>query len=261
MLIATAVLPVAGTFDRDQKCAISFRFKPVIIPHSTYEPQDIDLRDAAFHRSHGRYLGGWWYFEGIFDNGYSAVCGISHFSREDRGFGALKLHIYNNTKLIFNEKKLFTFKEFETSEEFPLIEVSGKQIMRLDRERYNSTGEWAINVSIEIEKYQANLQFVGTTKGWKGELLRGWYGPVLPKAEVEGTLTLNGEIINVSGLGYHEHSWNIPLTIWEWGWYWGKVVSENLTLAGLGDEVCAVVSTKIVNFNSDVNIFPIGKRK
>lgn len=210
---------------------ITIESKPVLIPHSTYEPQDIDLKDAAFHRSYGRFHEEWWYFEGIFDNGYSIVLGIVIVSKGFHGICSAGIAIYNNTKLEFHLGKKVLFKEFEASEEFPFIKVSGKQIMRLDRERYNTTGEWVYNVSLEIDDQEANLQFTGVTKGYKGEILRGWYGPVLPKATVNGTLILNGDKIDVSGLGYHEHAWEVTFPIWEWGWYWSKIVSDSYILA------------------------------
>lgn len=199
-------------------------------PHHTYVPEDIDLEDAAFHSSYDRYHGEWWYFEGIFDNGYSAAVAIVIFSKGYSGRCILRLSIYNDTELEFYNTIAYYFEEFEASEEFPLVKVSGKQIMRLDRERYNNTGEWVYNVSLNIDDQEANLQFTGITKGYKGEILRGWYGPVLPKATVEGTLTLNGFKIGVSGLGYHEHGWEIPLPFREWGYYWGKIVSDSFSL-------------------------------
>jgi predicted secreted hydrolase len=75
-----------------------------------------------------------------------------------------------------------------------------------------------------------DLQFLGTTAGYKGKILRGWYGPVLPKAIVNGYLLLNGKQIEVTGVGYQEHGWGIPPLLWEWGWYFGKIMSDSYTL-------------------------------
>ncbi|UCF12693.1 MAG: hypothetical protein JSW06_00135 [Thermoplasmatales archaeon] len=230
LLIATSAIPVAGTVEINKGSEIGSQYMPVLIPHPIYEPEDIDLKDAAFHGSYGRYHGEWWYFEGIFDNGYSIVLGAAICSKGSRGLCILALHIYNDTELEFFLNKGVSFKDFDASEDFPFIKIYGKQIMSLDRERYNSTGEWVYNVTIEIDGQEANLQFIGTTKGYKGEILRGWYGPVLPKATVEGTLILNGDQINVSGLGYHEHGWEIPIPPREWGFYWGKIVSDSFCL-------------------------------
>ncbi|UCF13703.1 MAG: hypothetical protein JSW06_05465 [Thermoplasmatales archaeon] len=230
LLITINVLPVAGAFEINREHGISFPGKPTFIPRSTYEPEGIDFKDAAFHSSYGRYHGEWWYFEGIFDNGYSIVIDVIVCSKGSRGICKLKLNIYNHTNLEVYLKKIISLKEFEASEEFPFVKVSGKQIIKLDREKFNNTGEWVYNVSLEIDNQEVNLQVTGTTKGWKGKLLRGWYGPVLPMADIEGTLILNGDQINVSGLGYHEHAWNISFPIWEWGWYWGKIVSDSFSL-------------------------------
>ena len=230
MLIAAAVLPVTGTFEINRKSAIGFRFKSFLNPHPSYVPVDIDLEDAAFHRSYDRFLEEWWYFEAIFDNGYSIVLSIVIFSKGFHGICSAGMVIYNNTQLEFQFGKKAPFKEFNASEEFPFINVSGKQIIRLDRERYNNTGEWVYNVSFEFDNQKANLQFTGVTKGFKAEILKGWYGPVLPKATVNGTLILNGDKIDVSGLGYHEHAWEIAFAIREWGWYWSKIVSDSYIL-------------------------------
>ena len=83
---------------------------------------------------------------------------------------------------------------------------------------------------MELDDQAVYLRFQGTTKGFKGKILRGWYGPPLPKATVNGTLMLDGETIKVTGLGYHEHAWDITLPVWEYGWYWGKTVSNSFTV-------------------------------
>lgn len=204
--------------------------KPTLLPHHTYEPQDINLEDAAFHKSSGRYHGEWWYFEGIFDNGYSVVLRIITLSKGCRGRCSLGINIYNDTELEFCLNEDVSIKDVEASEDFPLITVSGERIMRLDMQRYNTTGEWMYYVSLEIDGQSVQLQFLGKTKGYKGEILRGWYGPVLPKATVNGTLLLNGETISVNGSGYHEHGWSITIPIWEWGWYWGKIESDSFSV-------------------------------
>jgi len=203
----------------------------VLIPNRAFiGPMDIDLEDAAFHRSRGRYHGEYWYFEGIFDNGYSVVLGVIVVSKGYRGICSFGLKVYNNTEMEVHVGKSVPMKEFEASEDFPFIKVSGKAIIELDWDRYNDTEEWVYNVSLEIDGQEANLQFTGTTEGCKGKIRRAWCSPILPKATVEGTLILNGEKINVSGLGYHEHLWEITFPIWEWGWYWSKIVSNSFSL-------------------------------
>jgi hypothetical protein len=230
LIIAATVSPLVGAFGINRESKIGFQSKTALISRPTYIPEDIDLRDATFHRSHGRYRCEWWYFEGIFDNGYSVVVDVFICSKGDDGLCKLKLNIFNDAESVVFLREILPLSKLEASEDVPNIKVSGKQIIEFDLERYNSTGEWVYNVSMEIDSQEANLQFIGTTQGWKGESLRGWYGPVLPKATVEGTLIMNGEEINVSGLGYHEHAWGITMPVWEWGWYWGKIVSDSFSM-------------------------------
>jgi len=214
-----------------EKINESNRLNQEVIPLSSYGAEDITPKDAAYHRSQNNFLEEWWYFDAIFDNGYSAVISVVILSRGFYGIVSTGMDIYINTKLEFHLGKKYFFKEFEGSEDFPLINVSGKQILKFDKIRFDKTGEWVYNISLNIEGQKVNLQFVGTTKGYKGKVLRGWYGPVLPKATVQGHLIIKGNKINVTGLGYHEHAWEISHPITEYGWFWGKASSKSYTLA------------------------------
>lgn len=49
-------------------------------------------------------------------------------------------------------------------------------------------------------------------------------------ADVQGTITFDDQVINVTGLGYHEHAHGVSFPVKEWGWYWGKIVGENTSL-------------------------------
>lgn len=53
----------------------------------------------------------------------------------------------------------------------------------------------------------------------------------IPKSKVSGTITVNGETIEVEGLGYHDHQWmNIhPFMAWH-HWVWGRLYAEEFTV-------------------------------
>jgi len=230
LIITSTVSPLIGAFEINKKNKLGSLNNTALISNPVYMPEDIDLKDSTFHKSYGRFRCEWLYFEGIFDNGYSVVVDVFTCSKGEMGICKLKLNIYKDNESLVFLREILPLSDLEASEDIPNIKVSGKQIIEFDLERYNNTGEWVYNVSMELENQQANLQFIGTTQGWKGESLRGWYGPVLPKATVEGTLIIDGEEINVSGLGYHEHAWGITMPVWEWGWYWGKIVSDSFSM-------------------------------
>lgn len=210
--------------------------------HSVYEPRDINLRDTAYHKSYDKLHVEWWFYEGIFDNGYSIAFFIMMMSKENTLINeplascVFWLTLYKDTNLKFFSIKEFPYENLNASEEFPFIKMSDEQnfvLMTLDQESYKNK-QWIFNVSFRVDdqgtKLASNLTFTGTTKGYAGETLGGWYGPILPKASVVGNLTLNNEKMAVSGLGYLEHGWEIPLPVWEYGWFFGKIVSDSYCL-------------------------------
>jgi len=218
------------------------RFKPSPISYPPYEPQDIDLRDAAYHKSHDRLHMEWWFLEDIIDNSYSAAFTFIIVSRRqiflngDMGSCFFAISLYKDTELEFSTMVKFPLENLIASQELPLIKISeGKNsfLMEFDNNR-STTDEWIFNVSFTIDDQGTNvtshLTFTGTTKGYAGQTLGGWYGPILPKAEVKGVLTLHNENIDMNGLGYLEHGWNISFPIWEYGWYFGKIVSDSFCL-------------------------------
>ena len=146
----------------------------------------------------------------------------------NQGLVHLRLDIYKDGKLESNKFKTFIMWDFTTSKEVPLVELNGNRIM--DGHINQDTGEWIYNLHIEIDRSKADLCFVGNTEGWKGSTPGGEWAVILPRAEVEGTITFNDNTINVSGIGYHDHNWDITLfTGINFGWYWGKVNSGNYT--------------------------------
>jgi hypothetical protein len=193
-----------------------------------YEPKNITPKNASYHESAKEFTIEWWYFEGIFDNGLNAVVNIIVASKSDIGFCITHLNIFHNNNQIdlFSKRKIQSFNIFEGSESFPDITINGKQTINFDQEEYNVSKRWIYEVKYGLNRYAVDLRFVGLAPGWEGDVLGGSYGPVLPIADVKGEIKIENQTINVVGLGYHEHAYNISLPIWEWGWYWGKIVGD-----------------------------------
>jgi hypothetical protein len=97
------------------------------------------------------------------------------------------------------------------------------------------------------ELLEVELTFWPELPGWKagtGHLFADsisghhfdWVVP-LPRARVEGTLTVAGQRRNVVGLGYHDHNWgNLYLPAAFSRWTWGRVLAGDWTLV-FGDVV------------------------
>ncbi len=191
-------------------------------------PEDISLKDDAFHKSKGRFHAEWWYFDAVFDKGYSINAILVAFSRGKFGITVPILTIYKDLKLKFNRRELCCFKEFTASEDAPYVELSKKNIMKghIDKD----TNNWVYNVTMDVGGQKIDLEFTGVMKGWKGETPVSKWGAILPKANVKGSITLNGEKIDVKGTGYHDHNWELGVPIKQRGWCWGRVEGDLLSL-------------------------------
>jgi hypothetical protein len=194
-----------------------------------FSPEDIELNDDAFHGSDSLHFTEWWYFDSVFDNGYSVQIGIRIVGLINQGLIHVRLDIYKDGKLISHEIEPYILWDVFTSKEIPLVELNGRKIM----EGYidNSTGKWIYNLNIQLNKASAKLIFTGCTKGWKGVTPGGKWAVILPRANVKGIITYNNNTVNVEGIGYHDHNWDVTLfTGINFGWHWGKMNSESYTI-------------------------------
>ena len=193
-----------------------------------FSPEDVELKDDAFHGSSKFGFAEWWYFDAMLSEGYSIEANIQFISVANRVFAIAKINIYKDGILQLNEKKFYLPADFYVSEDIPLIELDGKQVMNgyIDK-----SGNFVYNLSLSINDAYIDLQFVGYTKGWKGVTpISGW-GVFLPNSDVTGTIKLGVEEIYVNGKGYHDHNWDIGLKSGiNFGWYWGKINTDNYTI-------------------------------
>jgi len=221
------------------KNRINSRFKSSDDDHRFF-PVDMDFKDGAFCEiSHRRHVQ-WWYFDAVFDNGYSVHVGFLALSKGHQGVFFPGLNIYKDGEMKFHKRIAIPFSEFSdskdepfwASEEIPWVKSFGDQMFKA---HIDENGTWIYNVSLEIEGQRADLQFTGIMKGWKsdipkarpGQYYSSWCVPQ-PKARVNGTITLDGETINVNGTGYHEHAWKLYSL--PQGWYWAKVAGDSINI-------------------------------
>ncbi|MEM0466791.1 MAG: hypothetical protein QXX20_04260 [Candidatus Thermoplasmatota archaeon] len=191
-----------------------------------FNPTDITLSDDGFHRSDMFHFIEWWYFDAIFENGYSAQMSIRVVNAFDLGIVYSRLDIYKHGILLSHNQESYLFDMFIASSSQPLVYLDGKKIIQgyIDEK----TDTWIFDVCFSFSQASADLRFIGLTKGWKGQLPGGdWWGVILPQAAVTGSLTLHDQSIPVSGRGYHDHNWEVTASAGlNFGWFWGKISSE-----------------------------------
>jgi len=85
----------------------------------------------------------------------------------------------------------------------------------------------------------ADLVFRSEVPGWKpggGKTIYGDEGffawvVAVPRARVEGNIKMGDQVIQVRGIGYHDHNWETAdLKKILLHWYWGRVYTEDFTL-------------------------------
>jgi len=201
-----------------------------------FVPTDIVPKDDAYHPSKNPISEEWWYFDAIFDNDYSLHSDFTMFTKNGR-FASSAIEIYKNGELETQAIKRHLLKPFKISTDFPGVKLYDDKIISFDFERFKEMNEWVYNFSQKLDDFEINLNFVGTTKGWKIVTDDLSWTVAQPKAKVSGEIITDGKKMKVNGIGYHDHNWNSTfLTFFKiFGWYWGKITSKtyNVTWANL----------------------------
>ena len=181
----------------------------------------------------------WWYFDVAFEDG-SYLVAILHSS------------LYNAA-----DHKPTLDLRYYPPEGSPVVAIA-----RFDRTAYRAAPDRChvrigdcvavdegdrYRLSLRHELMAAELTFWPQLPGWKagtGHLFADsasghhfdWVVP-LPRAHVEGTLTVNGQRRDVTGVGYHDHNWgNLYLPTAFGRWTWGRVLAGDWTVI-FGDVV------------------------
>lgn len=201
------------------------RCKCEVASGDDFAPENMSIEDDAFHSKLPLHAETW-YFEGIFNNGYSMVFIITLFSSDgNTGLALEGLYIYREGHLEITEKK--SSFSFNASDEKPLIKISGSTVMEGAADR---NGNLFYNISFEAGENGVELYFINQTRGWQGEMGAGWWLAV-PELHVTGKMRLNGNEISVEGKGYHDHnifSLLTPLT--ERGYLDGKILHGSISI-------------------------------
>ncbi|KAA0001664.1 MAG: hypothetical protein FE048_05085 [Thermoplasmata archaeon] len=190
-----------------------------------FTPENITLKDDAFHvfPLHVET----WYYEAFFNNNYSMVFITTVLSNGKIGLTLTGFYIYRNGHLEYKDRVITPSPFFFVSTEKPLIKIFGKEIINGD---IDVEGNLFYIISFKKNGYGISLTFINETKGWKGNMSRGWWLAV-PQCKVMGNLIIKDEIIRVEGEGYHDHN-IFPLftPLVERGYIDGKLIQGSFSI-------------------------------
>lgn len=206
-----------------------------------FNPQDIKLEDDAFHGSEAFNALEWWYFDADLNDGYKVQSHIMILKMFTIPFVIERINIYKETELIIERENIHSIDNVVLSYVSPEILINNKKVLFAQIDKI--TGKLLYNLNLEINDLSLNLQFLGTAKGWKGTTPFGSWAVVLPKADVRGSIIFNEEKIDVYGIGYHDHNWDITASkAVNYGWLWGKINLDNYSVVW-----SSIMRTRITN--------------
>jgi hypothetical protein len=185
------------------------------------------------HHQEKRHFFEWWYMDIISNNGYHIV-------------------------VIFHAPN-YTFTFLEPITEVHVYNLNGEKIEQrwcVGKRRVIFKDEYGVAIDsnyfkgryphyelfLKNEDFELDLEFNSQIEGWKlgtGLLFRdnrdtgrcfNWVVPV-PRATVSGKMKIGNKLIEVDGIGYHDHNWgNLVLRDFFSWWYWGRIFTDEYTL-------------------------------
>jgi len=193
-------------------------------------------KDNALHPNADRWAFEHWYYDAHLDSGHTVVAFLQKRRPEEPPWSkpVVELLIYYPDGTRRQITKHHPKDAFSASAE--------RCEVRIGESHAHSDWSGALPVHhlhAEADGVAFDLTFTNETAPWMpgGGLSQidakstfGWVIPG-PRAQVAGTITLDGETTTVSGRGYHDHNWgqgNMPRIIERW--HWGRLYTDEFSL-------------------------------
>ena len=207
--------------------------QPVKIDENYYAK--FQLSDDALHPYEDEDYYEWWCFDGKYDNGYSSVLTM-HWRN---GFikphiPTLQMYIYGPDGKRYQGLAAVDPKATRASTERCDVKLGDSYCRVEDDGRYH--------VKMQAKKVAVDLAYKNILPPYKrgpgffpppeetGGVYHGWVIGI-PRGDIEGTLTIDGQVIPVKGEGYHDHNWgNRNMGDGLRGWSWGRMFDGKYTV-------------------------------
>lgn len=207
--------------------------QPVKIDENYYAK--FELKDDALHSYEDEDYYEWWCFDGKYENGYSSVLTM-HWRN---GFikphiPTLQMYIYGPDGKRYQGLAAVDPKTAWASTERCDVKLGDSYCRLEDDGRYR--------VKMQAKKVAVDLTYKNILPPYKrgpgffpppeetGGVYHGWVIGI-PRGDIEGTLTVDGQVIPVKGEGYHDHNWgNRNMGDGLRGWSWGRMFDGKYTI-------------------------------
>jgi predicted secreted hydrolase len=180
----------------------------------------------------------WWYFDAHLDLGQTIVV-FFYAANPNPGKGGkagVEIVLLRPDGTKTQRFVPYDKSAFKASRSEPDVQI-GENFLKAEQR----PGELPIyEVNVKEGDLAFHLTFRAEVNGWKpgsgisqfGDL--GYFAWVVPfaRAKVEGTITDGSDVLQVKGVGYHDHNWlDFPFQSIIDYWMWGRVYSEHYTVS------------------------------
>lgn len=195
----------------------------------TYEP-----KDDAVHIEDTNEQWEWWYFDFSFDNGYKAAATFHyHNMMMVPHIPTMQLFVYP-----LEGPPKAKFWGLRTGQEN--FAAKDRCLVRMGDLIAEDMGDM-YHLKMDMKDMGIDVTIQNVIRGWKAGTGILWSDPkagletgwvvAMPRGRVKGTLKVDGQIMEVKGLAYHDHNWgNGPMEGPFSGWYWARLFDPNYTL-------------------------------
>ncbi|PWU03938.1 MAG: hypothetical protein C5B51_17885 [Terriglobia bacterium] len=175
----------------------------------------------------------WWYFN-VYDSTNHLQAIFTYFVTNPAnilGGGALGIGVAQMTSVVYlggnivTENDRYASRTFSAAYDKADVSIAANQVGVISPDLYQISGSsrdgrlrWALSYQRDADSwYAANRINVGS-EPWE---LMSWL-LYMPRAQVSGTLTVDGVTYNINAPGYHDHNWgewNLTGVPWNWAQY------------------------------------------
>ena len=193
----------------------------------------VDLRENAAHPP-ARGAFEHWYFDARLDSGH-VIVGFLQTSELITKRPGVELHIYDPSGTRREIRKRYPKSKVSAATDKFEVHV-GENWGRVEQ---RLGGLPVHRIHIAEEDIAFDLTFDSQVPSWKPGEGRTTYGEkdffawvvAAPRARVSGTIRIGDELIEATGVGYHDHNWGVgSMARIVDHWYWGRVYADDMTL-------------------------------
>jgi len=132
------------------------------INNSEFQPQDITIRDDAWHRKTNFFHIETWYFDGNFYNNYSVVALVNILTLGYYRLVQTGYFIYNDTNLVISKRERHPYKNINGSDKKPFLKINNNYLISADEDE--SSKEWIYKISMGNREAGFDLNLKKTMK-------------------------------------------------------------------------------------------------